>query len=289
MSSNKVKIAVDVVIALALVLLYNTRTVTGLSFHEWAGIAIAAGFIVHVLLSWDWVVAVTTTLIGRTKPRARWLWVLDVLVLLGMTWTIVSGLLISRVAVPQWASNDAVWRVTHVPVSWLTLLLIGVHLGMHWQWVMTVVKRLLGRKRASGSTVVLLRVLAALVFAGGVYACVATDAVGQVGRLAGVQAGGPGQHGDRGPGMGGRRGPEGRPNGAPGQGRPTAAPGEGGQFPEGGRGGERAGDATVTWTTLLLASGVIAALAVPTHYLDQWVSRRRRGKRATRPSPAPAG
>lgn len=285
MSSNRVKITVDVVIALVLVLLYNTRTVTGLSFHEWAGIAIAAGFIVHVLLSWDWVVAVTTKLLGRTTPRARWLWILDVAVLLAMTWTIVSGILISRIAVPGLASGDALWRITHIPVSWLTLLLIGVHLGLHWQWVLQVVRRLVGRGRATGATVVVLRVVAALVFAGGLYACVATDAFGQVARLAGgAPTGvGPGQRGDRGPGMGGRHGPQGRPTGEAGQTRP-GAPVEGGQFGEGGHGG----DATATWTTLVLASGVIAALAVPAHYLDQVIARRRRGRRPSRPAPAPA-
>jgi len=276
MKLNHIKIAIDVVITIALGLLYTTHGALGLAFHEWAGILILIGFIVHVAVSWDWVVAVTKRLFGATKPRARFQYVLDILVLVSMAWTIVSGVLISRIATPQLASSAPLWRATHVPISYLTLIIIGVHLGMHWEWLLSTLRRLTKRPRATGALRWLLAAVAALVFAGGVYATLVTGAVT---RAVAVQSG---EGGMRGGGEGGMRG--GHVEGAAPPGAQPAQPGRpGGGMGHGPGGGEgmRGGASGSDLTSLALHTGVIAAFAVPTYYADQLVSRSRRKNRAT--------
>lgn len=270
MKRNRLKIAIDIVITAALLLLYNVHADLGLVFHEWAGILIAIGFVLHVALSWSWVVGVTRKFL-TTTPRARLLYVVDVLVLVAMAWTIVGGVLISRVATPMLASHDPFWRVTHVPVSYLTLVLVGVHLGLHWEWVLRVVRKMAGAPAASPLARWALRLVAAAVFAAGVWSVVATDAVGQVGRaVASPTAGMPREAGQA---PGGGRGP-GRGMG------PGAGMGRGeGMGPGGGMGrGERRGAASGSdLTSLALHGGVVAAFAVPVYYLDAaWVAVRRR-------------
>lgn len=260
MKRNRLKIAIDVVIAVALFLLYNVHAQLGLVFHEWAGILIAVGFMLHVAVSWDWVTSVTRKFL-TTTPRARLLYVVDVVVLITMAWAIVGGVLISRVAIPAWASPDPFWRVTHVPVSYLTLLLVGVHLGLHWEWVLRVVRKLAGASPASTSTRWVARIVAAVVFAAGVWSIVTTDAVGQVARLA---SGAPehaqaGHAPEGGRGMGRGAGREGAPGGGLGR-------------------GERRGAASGSdLSSVALHAGVVAACAVPVYYLDAaWVAARRR-------------
>lgn len=293
MKLNRIKIAVDVVIALVLVLLYNVHADLGLAFHEWAGILVLVGFVVHVVLSWGWVVGVTRKFFATT-PRARVLYVLDVLVALGMLWTILSGVFISRIAVPALAVGAApLWRTTHVPISYLTLIVVGVHLGMHWEWVLRVVRRLFGASKASAGLTWALRAVALVVLAGGVYSVMATDAVGQATRWSGgghgqvplggpegtapggggFPAGGGGPSGDHTPGMG-------RGQGGPGQGmgRGQGGPGQGMGHGQAGRAGGS------DLTSLVLHSGVIAAFAVPTYYLDDVLARRRRSRRRERPA-----
>lgn len=272
MKLNQIKIAIDVIITITLGLLYTTHGALGLAFHEWAGILILVGFVVHVAVSWEWVVAVTKRLFGATRPRARFLYVLDILVLLSMGWTIVSGVLISRVATPQLASSAPLWRATHVPISYLTLIIIGVHLGMHWEWLMSTLRRLTKRPRATGALRWTLAAIAALVFAGGGYATVITGALPKAVAFQGGEGGMRAGH------VEGAAPPAGQPGGGMGRG-----PG-GGRGMEGARGGASGSDAT----SLLLHTGVIAAFAVPTFYADKLVTRARRKKRSMTPSQLPA-
>lgn len=290
MKLNRIKLVLDVALTLVLGLLYTVHAQLGLAWHEWAGIAIAVAFIVHIVLSWDWVVAVTKRLFGRTTPRARFLYVLDVLVLATMGWTIVSGVLISRVAVPQLAVGAMpIFRVTHVPVSYLTLVVIGVHLGMHWDWALGVFRRVAKRPRLTGSSLWVARGVAALVLVGGAYSVVATNTIGQSLATFGVasagQTGGFGDHGGRGRGEPGG----GFPGGVPGGAFPDGGSRDGnmgappfgdnhdgamgrGRGEGGGAGGSRGSDAL----SLLLHTGVIAAFAVPTYYIDRALAGRRR-------------
>lgn len=277
MRGKKLKITLDTLLAITLVLLYDTGAVTGLSFHEWAGIVIGAVIVLHIALSWSWVVAVTKKFFGATTARARVLYVVDVLILAGMAWTIISGVFISKIAVPGLANGSSpIFKFTHAPISWLTLLLIGVHLGLHWRWVMDVVLRLLKRGKATLATAIALRVVAAAVFLAGVYAVVATDAIGQISRLADVQSAATqkqaGQPSGAKPGQSDGQRSGGASGGA--SGAPTAGPGK-----------EHKGSPTddnATWRILLLGSGVLAATAVPSHYLGIWLLSGRPRRRSPR-------
>lgn len=302
MKLNRVKIATDVVIALVLVLLYTAHGALGLTFHEWAGILIALAFAIHVSLSWDWVVGVTRRLFGRTPGRARLLYLLNVLLLVTMAWTIVSGLFISRVAVPFLDQGGGLWRATHTPVSYLTLIIVGVHLGLNWDWVLTTVRRIAGAPRATPAAAWALRIVALVIFAGGLYSVAATQTLAHLSFAAGGDAGF-GQGGPQGRFPGGRPTPGadftppgrdgGRPSGefTPGMARPVDRGGRGPGMGDAGRGGAGGSDLT----SALLHAGVIGAFAVPVFYLDKAVTlnRRRRRSDASRgtadgSAPAPA-
>ena len=301
MKSNKVKIAVDVVITITLVLLYNTHGALGLAFHEWAGILITIGFALHVALSWGWVVSITKRLFGKTTARARFLYVLDIAVFGLMTWTILSGLFISRVAVPFLALGEPLWRATHVPISYLTLIVVGVHLGMHWEWVLSTVRRIAKAPRATPASAWALRAIAALVLVGGVYSVAATNALQQAVAFTGSD--GRSEQGRPGagfPGSGATPGQRPDQSGQSGQGRPSGQftpgqvpPGQGRQGNDGrgrdrgvggfdGMGG-RGGSSDLT--AALLHTGIVAAFAIPTYYLDKAVALNRRRRR--RPVPQP--
>lgn len=285
MNLNRIKILVDVIITVTLVLLYNTHGALGLAFHEWAGILILVGFVVHVLLSWNWVVAVSKRLFGKTTARSRFSYVLDVVLLIAMLWSILSGVFISRIAVPFLAWGEPIWRATHVPVSYLTLIIVGVHLGMNWGWVMTTVRRLTRTQPLKPVGVWVLRAVAVAVFAAGVYSVVATNTFSHVVAINGT---------------GGERGMRGgdRPAGAAptgeGRGRPsgTNAPETGhqpGRGQRGGGGGVEGGRSASDLSAALLHTGVIAAFVGPTYYLDKAITanrRRRRTKPVTVPSAA---
>ncbi|MDP4127750.1 MAG: DUF4405 domain-containing protein [Bacillota bacterium] len=157
------KLGLDIFIALIFALLYNTRVFGGLAFHEIVGLGIGAIFLVHILLNLQWVIKVTQRLFDRTLPsKTRVGYVINILLLFSMAFTIVSGLMISKVLFPGLGFVDQrSFRGLHTDVSYLTLVIVGVHVGLHGQWIMGLMKKVFNVK-ASNSVIVGAKVALAL-------------------------------------------------------------------------------------------------------------------------------
>lgn len=64
----------------------------------------------------------------------------DVALLIGVVLVLWSGLPIARVIDFSWMGFEResmrFWRTMHTSFSMIVLVLIGVHLGLHWRWVL---------------------------------------------------------------------------------------------------------------------------------------------------------
>lgn len=134
---NRLRLAVDGVMALTLALLLNARVFTGLSFHEIAGTLIGGVFVLHVGLNGSWVVETSRRWVrGTLSRRTRVGYGLNWLLLVGMGVIVASGLLISRVVFPGLHVTNGRWiRGTHITLGFLILGVVGVHVGLHWGWI----------------------------------------------------------------------------------------------------------------------------------------------------------
>ncbi|EKN67929.1 DUF4405 domain-containing protein [Schinkia azotoformans] len=146
--SNYVKFGLDIIMAVIFVLFFNKRVLGGLAFHEIAGIAIAATFFTHVLLNWTWVKKVTMKLFDRNLPfKTKLGCFLNVLLLISMAFIIISGILVSKVVFPNIdIGNDRWFEMSHITISFLVLILVAVHVGLHWNWIMNVLKKIFSIK-----------------------------------------------------------------------------------------------------------------------------------------------
>lgn len=172
-----VKLTLDLLMGITFALLYNKMVLGGLAFHEIAGIAIAFAFILHVLLNIQWVKKVTLRLFDRSLPgKTRFGYVLNVLLLISMTFIIASGLLISKVVLPHLRYGNESWfKISHISVSFLTLILIGIHVGLHWHWVIHVSKRLLKLRVPKLLANIMVKTAAVLIIAFGSYQMYSID------------------------------------------------------------------------------------------------------------------
>jgi len=117
----------------------DPRSFYGLAVHEWTGLIIGIFFILHKILNWGWIKKVTLGFFTRCPGRARLNYLLDVLLLAGITLMILSGMAISRTIDFSWlkpGGSPIFWRVMHTSSSFITLALFGIHLGLHWNWVL---------------------------------------------------------------------------------------------------------------------------------------------------------
>jgi hypothetical protein len=113
---------------------------TGLSLHQWLGLGVGALAFVHLARHADWVVAVTSRLFQKTSPQARVYYLLDLGVLMGLVSIIASGVVMSTWLHLNLAHYE-LWKVAHVLLSAVTLLVVVPKLALHWRWIASVARR----------------------------------------------------------------------------------------------------------------------------------------------------
>ena len=135
--------------------------------HELVGTAMFALLFLHNVFNRRWYGS-----LPRTRRRSRPL----VTMVLNLTLLVtMSALLATSVLISQWlfvgvAVGGTTARDLHISAAYWAMLIVSLHLGLHWQIVMNAAKRILGIVDASRARTVLMRLAAVAVAAGGVYA-----------------------------------------------------------------------------------------------------------------------
>lgn len=130
-------------------LLVTAPRLTGLAIHEWLSLALGATLITHLLLHWNWIVGVARRMFGSLGWGPRLSYLLNLLIFMTFTVVIFTGLLISEQALPLLGIMLAVdrgWTELHHTASNLSVILIGLHVGLHWRWIVSATRRLFGRR-----------------------------------------------------------------------------------------------------------------------------------------------
>lgn len=138
------KLVLDVLIFIGFLLGMEPHS-TGIAIHEWLTLSALAAITVHLLLSWDWIVQVTKRFLGKVSGLARLNYVLNWLLFLDGILLMLSGIMISEVAVPALGlslPHGFAWRSLHDLSANLSLVLLGLHTALHWSWVVNTFKRL---------------------------------------------------------------------------------------------------------------------------------------------------
>ena len=136
---TKVKISIDVAMTLVLLLLMAYGLV-GEAAHEWLGMGMFALFLLHHLLNRRWIRAVPQ---GRYTPLRIVQTVLALLILLTMLGSMVSGVIVSRYVFPFQAGFGLTsWaEKLHMLCAYWGFVLMSLHLGLHWNMVLTMVRK----------------------------------------------------------------------------------------------------------------------------------------------------
>lgn len=143
LNQTKINLAVDSGIFIGF-LVAEAPHFTGMAIHEWLGIAFGAAIITHLLLHWQWIVAITRRFFSDIPRQARLNYLLNLLLFIDITLTIYSGLMISKVALPALGlslGEGGAWRGIHTFAANLSLVLVGLHVALHWQWIVNAIKR----------------------------------------------------------------------------------------------------------------------------------------------------
>lgn len=156
------KLALDAVMLVLLALMYQKQVIS-MSFHEIGGLALIGLFVIHHLVNARWIGATTKRLFAKGTPglvRARY--IVDTLLLAAFLAVGVTGVLINKTLFSIRAAGNA--KTLHYFASAVAIILTGVHLGLHADYIFGKLFKQGANKVAKIATVVL---LAALIAFGG--------------------------------------------------------------------------------------------------------------------------
>lgn len=138
---------IDIAIFLAFLVAMDPHA-TGIALHEWLSIAFGAAIITHLLLHWSWIVGITRRLFGKITSEARLNYLVNLLFFIDMTIITFSGIMISEAALPAMGitlAHSFAWRSLHDLSANLALPILGLHVALHWRWIVNTTKSLFGR------------------------------------------------------------------------------------------------------------------------------------------------
>jgi len=163
---NYIKIALDIIMTLLLLLMYSKNSVS-MSFHEIGGLAVFGMFLIHKGLNWKWITSVSRRLTDKALPvRVRLRYIVDALLLITMTFIIVSGIMMSKVLFPGLSSGGMFWKSGHYFASAIAIILIGMHLGLHWAFIKSMLGRMTKLPKAALKPLSIICIIALLAYGG---------------------------------------------------------------------------------------------------------------------------
>lgn len=134
--------------------------------HEIIGTGMFVLLIGHNLFNRRWY---GTVLKGRSEPRTLIIKGVNLSLLVSMVTLLITSVIISQAVfsfLPLSSTVSA--RQIHTMVGYLALLIVSVHLGLHWTMIMGVARRLLGISTENHFRTAMLRVLATGIAACGI-------------------------------------------------------------------------------------------------------------------------
>ncbi|WP_129632861.1 DUF4405 domain-containing protein [Candidatus Oscillochloris fontis] len=126
-------------------LLATAPRFTGITIHEWLGIAFGAAIIVHLLIHWQWIIAVGKKLLSHAHASARINYLLNILLFIDITLVTFTGIMISEVILPLFGirmPHAPIWTRLHSLTSDAGVILIALHVALHWSWIIKTTTRI---------------------------------------------------------------------------------------------------------------------------------------------------
>ncbi len=152
---NQTKLLLDIFTFTGFLVAMDPRA-SGIAIHEWLSLAVAGTIIIHLLLNWDWIAQLTARIFTTGLNGSRVNYVLNWLLFVDGIFIMLSGIMISESAMPLMGitlPQNFTWRGLHDLSANLSLVLMGLHLALHWTWIVSTFKRMFGIKASQSDRV----------------------------------------------------------------------------------------------------------------------------------------
>lgn len=176
------KFLLDIVMMLLMLVLMKL-TFTGIMWHELIGLGIFLLFAVHKAINYKTIVCFIKNFSKKDIGfKVKIMSLLDIVLFVDVAMMTFSGIMISRevFGLAQTNENLAFWSALHHSMSYLALILISIHVGLHWAEIMCRVKKGLAIQRIGKVAAAALRIGAVAIMVLGVKASATQDVLAKI-------------------------------------------------------------------------------------------------------------
>lgn len=166
----KIKIVIDFIMTIVLLILM-AYSLIGETAHEWLGVGMFLLFISHHMLNLHFTKSIFK---GKYTPYRIVQTVLVCLIFCTMLGSFISGIILSKSVFSflQINSGSSFARVLHLLSSYWGFLLMSLHLGLHWNMMLSITQK---KVKLSQKQTIVLRLMACLLAVYGIYAFTMRD------------------------------------------------------------------------------------------------------------------
>ncbi len=148
---NATKFILDLTMFIGFLVAFDPRS-TGIVIHEWLAVAGMTTIVVHLLLNWNWIAEITSRIFRKIPRRTRINYILNWFLFIDGVLIMLTGFMISQAMLPSLGIHlpqSAFWTRLHSLTANLSIFLLGLHVALHWDWIVGTVKRYILRPVSS--------------------------------------------------------------------------------------------------------------------------------------------
>lgn len=163
---NIIKFTLDIAMAIFFITFFNKNLIS-FKFHIRGGCIFAAFILVHMILNKKWIINISKRLFDKKlKLKVKVSYILSVFLFISIFSIIASGVLMMKAATYD---RVMLWKMLHFGASYLSIALIGMHIGLYWNFVMNMFKKIFKIKQDSNACKTLVNISVILVLIFGIY------------------------------------------------------------------------------------------------------------------------
>ena len=170
MPKNIHKYILDLIMTIIMVLLMKT-IFTGLLLHEILGIAVFIMIIVHQLLNLNYTKCLFQSFFKKgIKLSCKIGILIDIALAFVVLGIIITGIIISKELFSLGFSSDLMLQASslHHSLGYIALILISVHIGIHWSAIMAFCRKIFNLKTFNKARTIALRIITLLIVIAGI-------------------------------------------------------------------------------------------------------------------------
>lgn len=154
------KLALDFTMTVIMILLMGL-TVTGALWHEILGVVVLLLILKHNLMNIQWFVSLFKNRSAKLNYKVYLRVIINLLmtvttILLGISSIIISRSLFSMLGI----TATPLWSQIHHTTAYLELILISIHVGLHWDMILNMCRKMFRIKTKNPVRTVIVRILA---------------------------------------------------------------------------------------------------------------------------------